>query len=139
MLVIVVILLIATIAINKNDNSLLRGTLIPLWVLLIGGSQTFSRLAHINKVADVYVESPDKAIEQEVTKAEKDDKSYRNLKKAWVILIALAAILYIFVSNEYFKGLSIGLIALFLTALTVDSILHYRLKIYLEQLEKFIN
>lgn len=144
MLVIGVILLIAAIAIFRSDNTLLRGTLIPLGLMLLiffgyGGLQTFSRPAHINKVTEVYNENPDKAIEQEVVKAKKDNKLYRNLKMVWVILIALAAILYIFVSTDYFKGLSIGLVALFLTTLTVDSILHYRLKIYLEHIEKLLS
>jgi hypothetical protein len=144
MLVIGVIVLIAAIAILRSDNSLLRGTLFPLgFIILIffgyGGFQTFSRPSHINKVTEVYNENPEKAIEQELAKAQKDDRSYRNLKIVWSILIVLASLLFIIFSKDYFKGVSTGLIALFLTTLVVDSTLHYRLKIYLEQLQKLIN
>lgn len=143
MIIVGLLVLIAGITILRSDHSILRGMLIPMGLMLLiffgyGGYQTFSRPSHITKVTEIFNESPDKALEQEITKAQKDDKSYRNLRIVWVVLIVLASILYFFVSTDYLKGLSIGLIALFLTTLTVDSVLHHRLKIYLEQLEKLI-
>lgn len=143
MLAIGVIMLVGAIAIFRSDNTLLRGTLIPMGLILLiffgyGGFQTFNRPTHIKKVTELFQENPAQAVEQEIAKAEKDHRNYSTLKVVWVVLIVLAAILYVFVSKDYFKGLSIGLIALFLTTLTVDSILHFRLKIYLEQLEKLI-
>lgn len=140
MLVIGVVLLIAGIAIFRSDNTILRGTLIPLGLILLiffgyGTFQTVSRPSHINKVTAVYNESPDKAIEQEFAKAQKDENSYRILKIVWVVLIVVSAVLFLVFSTDYLKGLSIGLIALFLTTLVVDSVLHHRLLVYFEFLK----
>ena len=143
MIIIGVILLIAMIAIFKGENTILRGTLIPLCLVLLalfgyGGFQVTSRPSHIVKVSEIYDKTPDVAIEQEYSKAQKDDKTYRTLKVIWVILIAVVALLYLLFSTNYLKGLSIGLIILFLTTLIIDSTLHQRLSIYKSNIEALI-
>lgn len=141
MLIIGVLVLVAAIAIFRSEHTLLRGMLIPIGLIVLillgyGGFQVTSRPSHIDKVSQLYNEAPEKALEQELTKAQNDDKTYKTLKKVWVVLIVISALLFLVFSSLYLKGLSIGLIALFLTGLMLDSTLHYRLQIYLEQLEK---
>ena len=139
MLTIGILLLICGIYIFKGDNDLLRGTLIPLGLILTlllgyGGFQTFGRPGHIKKVTSMLSENPSTALAQEHEKATKDDKTYSLLKVVWIVLIIISAGFYLLVSQDYFKGLAIGFLALFLTTLIVDSVLHYRLSIYLEGL-----
>ncbi len=143
MLLIGVVVLVAAIAIFRSDNSILRGTLIPMILMLLiffgyGGFQTFSRPGHINKVEELHAENPSEAIKQELTKAQSDDKTYQTLKVVWVILIAVSALLYLVFSTPYLKGLSIGLVGLFLANLLLDSTLHFRLQQYLKGLELLI-
>ncbi len=141
LLIIGLIFLITAIVIFKSDNALLKGTLIPMAFMLLiffgyGGMQVFSRTSHINKVEEIYKSNQKEAIDMEYTKAKKDDKSYSILKPIWAILIVLSIVLYFAFSSYYMKGLSIGLVGLFLTALIVDSTLHYRLLTYYEALKQ---
>ena len=141
MLAIGILLSIAFFTIIKGQNDLLKGTLIPLGFMLVilfgyGGFQTYKRPAHLQKVKEVYQQNPQKAINAEYEKAIKDHNNYSMLKRVWTVLIVLSAIGFFLFSKEYFKGLSIGLIALFLTTLIVDSILHQHLLVYLEYLKK---
>ena len=143
MLGIGILLLIGSIAILKNNHEIFRGTLIPLGLILIiffgyGSYQTFGRQSYMTKVAAVYKESPKKAIKQEYEQAIKDGKTFKLLKTTWAILIVISVIVYFIVSKDYFKGFAIGLIGLFLTALIVDSTLHYRLEIYLKGITEII-
>ena len=141
MFVIGILFSIAFISIIKSQNVLLKGTLIPLGFMLVilfgyGGFQILKRPTHLLKVKETYHQNSQKAITAEYEKTIKDHKNYSMLKKVWVVLIILSAIAFLLFSKEYFKGLSIGLIALFLTTLIVDSILHQRLLAYLEYLKK---
>ncbi len=143
MLMIGIAILIATVAIIRADNSVLRGATIPLALIVIllvgyGSFQTFGRPSHANKVTQLYKEAPTKAIEQEYHKALKDDRTYKTLKVVWVILIVVSALLFLVFTTPYLKGLSIGFVALFLTTLTVDFILHYRLTNYLNALKELL-
>jgi len=143
MLVIGILLLIGSIAILKSNHEILKGTLIPLGLILMiflgyGGFQTFGRQSYLTKVTAVHKESPKKAITQEYDKALKDAKTYKLLKIVWTILIVVSVIIYSIFSNDYFKGLAIGLIGLFLAALIIDSMLHYRLEIYLKGITEII-
>ena len=143
MLGIGILLTIGSIAILKNNNEILRGTLIPLGLILIvflgyGSYQTFGRQSYLTKVTSVYNENPENAVKQEYEKALKDVKTYKLLKTAWTILIVISVIAYSFFSKDYYKGLSIGFIGLFLTTLLVDSLLLYRLETYLKGLNEII-
>ncbi len=144
MLFIGALVLIAGVAILRGDNSFLRGMLIPMGLVAFaligyGGFQVVGRPAHLDKVSKIYQESPQKAVEQEYKKAKKDDKTYKNLRVVWAILIIVSAVLYLVVSKDYHKGLSVGLVGMFLSTLLLDSTLHNRLTIYLEGIEKFLS
>lgn len=137
MLTIGALVLFGAIAILKSEHEILRGTLIPLGLILLimlgyGGMQVFSRPGHLTKVTQILAENPQEALSQEYAKAMKDDKAYSRLKIVWTFLIIVSAVLYFVFSSYYFKGLAIGLMGLFLTTLVVDSILQYRLSIYIK-------
>lgn len=137
MVVMGIALLIAWIAILRSEHSLLKGSIIPIALMLVvllgyGGMQVLVRPTHVQKVSTLYAESPEKALEQEVQKANKDNKAYSTLKPIWAILIVLSLVLYFVFPTDYIKGLSIGLAALFLSLLILDTILQHRLGIYVE-------
>ena len=144
MLAIGIFILIAAIAILKSEHELLRGMLIPLGLIVLaligyGSFQTFGRSAHLQKVEKVFNQEPEEAIKQEYTKAQKDHKTYSLLKKVWAVLIVISALLFFVFSSTYLKGLSIGLITLFLTTLLLDSTLHHRLLEYIKGLESILS
>ncbi len=144
MLLIGAILLIGGIAILRSEHEILRGALIPLGVVILiflgyGGFQTFGRTAHLKKVESIYAQNRQEALTTEYEKATKDATSYKTLKIIWTILIIASAIMYLLMSGEYYKGLAIGIIGLFLTTLIVDSILHYRLDVYLKNLTELMS
>ncbi|MCP4521393.1 MAG: hypothetical protein GY827_06840 [Cytophagales bacterium] len=134
-----ILLLVGAIAIFKSEHEVLRGTLIPLGLIIIallgyGGFQIAGRPAHIDKVNTIYQQNPKEAIEQEYNKAMKDNKAYSTLKPVWAGLIILSVILYFIFSSYYFKGLAIGGVALFLSLLILDTTLHYRLQGYFKHI-----
>lgn len=132
-----VILLIASVFIFKNTNEIFRGMLIPFGLILLiffgyGGYQALSSSNHLTKVTESYKENTKNTIQKEYEFAQKGDKSYTRLKPIWALLIVVSVALYFIFSKDYFKGLAMGLIMLFLTTLILDSVMHYRLKIYLK-------
>lgn len=141
MIILGIVVLICFIALFKGNSDLLRGMTIPVGLVLLilfgyGGFQIIGRPPHINKVSELLEKSPEKVIEQEYTKAQKDNKTYSMLKKVWVSLIVVSALSYLVFSSNYLHGLSIGCVGLFFTTLLVDSILHQRLITYMRALEK---
>ncbi len=143
MLVFASALLIMLVFILKGDHDFLRGMAIPLGliVLLIGGYgafQVIARPGHASMVSKLMNEDPQLAIQKEYEKAMKDDKAYSTLKPIWAVLIALSVGLYLYFSAYYFKGLSIGLMGLFMSVLILDSVLQYRLDVYLKALKSMI-
>jgi len=132
-----VVLLIISFFIFKNTNEILRGMLIPFGLILLmlfgyGGYQIFSSPNKLTKVTDSYKENAKNTIQKEYEYAQKGDKSYTQLKPIWAFLIVVSVALYFIFSKDYFKGLAMGLMVLFLTTLILDSVMHYRLKTYLK-------
>jgi len=141
MVAIGILVLIAFIAVMRSQQPFLKGMLIPMGLLLVvtlgyGGFQIFGRPAHLMKVEQVYQDDPKNAQSMEYKKAVKDDKAYTTAKKVWPFLIVFSALCCYILVSPYLKGLSAGLIGLFLTTLIVDTILHHRLLVYLEYLSK---
>jgi len=143
MLGIGLLLLVAAVAIFKSNHLFFKGTLIPLGLLLVimmgyGGFLAFTRPGHLQKVELLARENPQEAFNAEHAKAEKDNKAYTMLKPIWIGLILVTAGLYFVFPTYYLKGLSAGLISLFLAVFIIDSALHYRLAPYLQALSEFI-
>jgi len=141
MLGIGILFLAAGVAIFKSEHELLKGSLIPLGLITLmlcgyGGFQIFGRPPHIQKVNELHTENPRRAVEQEIEKAQKDDKIYSTVKKVWIVLIVIVAIVSLFITSDYYRGLLIGLLVMFLSMLIIDTTLHHRLKTYLEALSQ---
>lgn len=140
LLIIGLALLIGFIAILFNHNQILRGTMLPLSLLILlligfGGYQIIKRPSHLTKVEHLYQQNPDKVKQTEYEKAMKDNKVYSFIKIVWVVLVVISLGMYFISGSEYYKGMSIGFSMLFLSTLLIDSILHQRLLNYLEHLK----
>ena len=136
-----IVIAICLIFILRSDQSMLRGMLIPMGLLLVanlgyGGFLSFSRPNHIQSTIELYNQNPAQAVGKELAKAETDHKSYSALKPIWAVLIVVAIVLYFVLSSAYYKGLSIGLAGMFLGTLLIDGFLHQRLKPYLAVLRE---
>lgn len=141
MIGIAVLLLVAWVAIFRGQHEILRGALIPLGLMVValggyGGYQVTSRPGHIAKVQKLAENNPKEALQAEQTKAAKDHKAYSTLKPVWMVLIVVSVLLAFLLKGNYQKGLGMGLIALFLTLLALDSTLHYRLQHYMSALSQ---
>lgn len=144
MLVTGTLFLIISLAIFKGNHSILKGMIIPLslgCLILLGyGSVlTFTRPGHLVNIKNIHAENPNQAAEQEFEKAQRDHKNYAMLTPIWVALIGVSALMLYVLNTDFLKGLSMGLVALFLTALLVDTLLHHRLKPYHDALQTIIN
>lgn len=126
MIVIGVLLLVAFIGIVKNQNELLRGTLIPLGLLLAvligyGGYILFSRPAHVKQSISFYQQSEKEAIAKEQTKHINDNKAGKMLMKyVYPSLLILSAVALIMLKTPYYKGLAIGFALLFIATYIID-------------------
>ncbi len=136
-----ILLLLGGIAIFKSDHELLKGSLIPIGLVTLflsgyGSFQVFGRPPHVQAVSEIHSQDPKAAIEKEITKAEKDDGIYGMAKKVWIVLLVIAAIGSLFIASDFYKGLTLGFMVLFLAMLIIDTTLHHRLQVYLEALKQ---
>ncbi|MBL6730739.1 MAG: hypothetical protein ISP74_07495 [Bacteroidia bacterium] len=121
-----VLLLIAFIGIIKSQNELLRGTLIPMSLLLVillgyGGYILCSRPAHARDSIALYQQSDKEATAKEQTKHVNDNKAGKTLLKIYPVLMLVSIVLLLFVSAPYFKGMAIGFALLFIATFLIDS------------------
>lgn len=143
MLILGAIFAVLAIFIIRNNNEILKGMLIPMGLITLiligyGSMQVIVRPKHVDTVAELYKTNPKQALDNELNKAKKDDKTYSMVPYFWFTGIAIAAIVFFLSSQYYYKGLGIGLIGLFLTMLILDSTLHHRLVIYLKALKELV-
>ncbi len=140
MLLLGAFLLILENYIVKSNNDFLKGLIIPVGLIIsilvgYGLMQIIVRPKHHTKVARDIEKASVLIFNKEHSKAIKDDKIFKLLKKMWVLSGAVSIGLYIIFSELYYQGLSIGLMGLFLTLYILDSTLHHRLKKYLKGME----
>ena len=136
-----IIALIASVVIFRGENSMLKGMLIPLGLIVIlgggyGGFLSFSRPGHLINATDMYKEKPQLVIEQELVKANRDNRNYSMIIKIWPVLIVIAALLLFVFQDDFKRGLLIGVLILFVFGLIVDTFLHQRLEPYLHFLQQ---
>ena len=141
MLVVGTLVLIACWMIFRSNSELLKGALIPLSFVVLaflgyGGFLAFTRQAHTQSVQELLKNDPQKAIDQEFEKAERDHKTYSRLKPIWAILIVVSLVLFFVLKTPHQKGLCLGLITMFFLVLVLDTTLHNRLKPYYAELSK---
>lgn len=130
-------ILVAGIFAFNSNNVLLNGMVIPIYLiafvlLAYGIMQIIVRPKHIGKVSIILKKNPNLAIENELSKATKDDKVFKLLKRIWQICIGVSIVCYFIFSKQYLQGLSIGLAGVFLNLFVLDTVLHNRLKKYLK-------
>ncbi len=122
-----VISLIGFIAIIRSQNEFLRGSLVPLALLLLiligyGGYILYSRPAHVKRSITLYETSKDEAILKEIEKHTNDNKAGETLiKYVYPSLIIISAIILLFISSSYYKGMAIGFILLFTATYIIDN------------------
>lgn len=121
-----VLLLVSFIAIIKNQNELLRGTLIPLGLLLTvligyGVYILYSRPAHVKQSISFYQQSEKEAISKEQAKHINDNKAGKILMKyVYPSLLLLSVLALILLKTPYYKGMALGFALLFISTYIID-------------------
>ena len=121
-----ILLLIGCIAILRSQHLLLRGSLVPLGLLLMvfigyGGYILYSRPAHVKQSIALYENSKDEAIVKEVQKHTNNNKAGKTLMKyVYPAFILFAAVALLFISSAYYKGMAVGFILLFAATYIID-------------------
>jgi len=138
-----VLLLVAFIGIIKSENELLRGTLIPLSLLLIilfvyGSYILYSRPAHVKESIALYQKSEKEAITKEQTKHINDNKAGKTLLKyVYPGLMILSILALVFFQNTYYKGIALGFMLLFVSTYIIDNGFVSRSDAFLSFLSEF--
>ncbi len=126
MIAIGIFLSVAFIAIYRSENQLLRGSLIPLGLLLAillgyGSFILYSRPAHAKEIIQLYQKNPKEAVKQETAKHINDNKAGKLLIRIYPILMLISVISFIFVSASYYKGMALGFVLLFVAMFIIDN------------------
>ena len=122
-----VLLLFVFYGILRSQNELLKGSLIPLGLLLVvligyGSYIIYSRPAHAKESIALYQKSKTEAIEKEKVKHINDNKTGKTLLKyVYPILIVISAIALFFVSSQFYKGMALGFVLLFVSTYIMDN------------------
>ena len=141
MVVVGVLLGISAFLIFRSDNQMLKGMLIPIGLLIVitlgyGSFLSMTRHQHAIMAEQSFSTNRSELLEKELKKAEVDNRNYTFIKPVWAVIMIISVVLYFVASKDYFKGLSMGLMALSLGGFLVDTFLHDRLKPYLEVLRQ---
>ena len=121
------LLLFVFYSIFRSQNELLKGALIPLGLLfgvLIGyGSYIlYSRPVHAKESIALYQKSTFEAIEKEKVKHINDNKTGKTLiKYVYPILMIISVIALFILESQYYKGMAIGFLLLFISTYIIDS------------------
>lgn len=121
-----IVLLFILYSIFRSQNELLKGTLIPLCLLLLvligyGGYILNSRPAHAKESISLYEQSKEEAIEKEKTKHINDNKTGKTLLRfVYPILMLVSVLILLFVPSVYFKGMALGFVFLFVSTYIID-------------------
>lgn len=120
------LVLIALVFILKSEHELLRGSLIPLSLLVLiligyGGFILYDRPSHSNEAIVMFKSSPDEAVKQEVAKHINDNKAGKTLMKyVYPGLILVSTLVLFLVSSAFYQGLSLGFILVFTSTYIID-------------------
>ncbi|MEM1215132.1 MAG: hypothetical protein AAGJ82_05585 [Bacteroidota bacterium] len=122
-----IILLFVLYSIFRSQNELLKGSLLPLSLLLVilvgyGSYILYSRPAHSKKSIALYEQAKTEAIEQEKFKHINDNKAGKALMRyVYPSLIILAALALLLISTPYYRGMAVGFILLFASTYIIDN------------------
>ena len=121
-----ILISIVFIAILRSDNALLKGSIIPLSLLLAillgyGSYMLYSRPAHAKEIITLHQKSPDEAIKQEKAKHINDNKMGKVLIRIYPVLMLVSIVALIFVSSQHYKGMALGFTLLFIAMFLIDN------------------
>lgn len=142
MLSVAVLLVVLIIGITKSINPLLRGMLVPLILLLMmnlgyGGYLVFKKPKNVAIIEQQSQKHPNQ-IENKLSELQKEGRSYATTKTIWAVLLIVSVFLYFVFARDYYKGVTLGFMVMFLGMLIIDAFLHHRLKEYVLALKGFI-
>jgi len=104
-------------------------------LLLMGCGLFFSSKARLANFETEYKQAPAAFIQSEIDRTEKTIKSYQNVAlKVFPAIIAVAALLLIFIDKPIWRAISITVIAWMLVVIWVDSNAKARIEAYHQQL-----
>lgn len=121
-----ILFLLVFYSIFRNQNELLRGSLIPLGLLVVmllgyGGYILYSRPAHAKEGIALYQTNKTEAIAKEKVKHIEDNKAGKTLMRyVYPTIILISAIALFLVSTPYYKGMALGFILLALSTYVTD-------------------
>lgn len=132
----ILLLMPSLIIIIKSNNLLLRGMLLPIFLLVVmnlgyGGYLLLTKQKFVDQTEAKFREMPEKTLESETARLKTEDKSYTLLKYVWAVLLILSILFYFIIIKDYYKGIALGLIGMFFIMLLIDTFLHHRLNLYL--------
>jgi len=122
-----ILLLFVLYSIFRGQNELLKGTLIPMSLLILvligyGGYILYSRPAHAKESIAHYQSAKTEAIAKEKEKHINDNKAGKTLMR-WVYpgLMLLSTVALFFLSSPAYKGMALGFILLFVATYIMDN------------------
>ncbi|NND09202.1 MAG: hypothetical protein HKN87_22755 [Saprospiraceae bacterium] len=121
-----IILILVFYNIFRSQHELLKGTLIPISLLIIiligyGGYILQSRPGHATESIELYSRAKAQAIEKEKLKHINDNKVGETLLRfAYPILMMVAVLILFITPNPYYKGMAFGFVLLFVSAYIID-------------------
>jgi hypothetical protein len=121
-----IFLSIVFVAILRSDNALLRGSIIPLSLLLAlllgyGSYMLYSRPAHAKEIIRLHQKFPDKAIKHEKAKHINDNKTGKVLMRVYPLLMLVSIGALILASAPHYKGMAVGFALLFIAMFLIDN------------------
>ena len=128
-----IVLLPSILLVFKNDNPILHGMWIPLFLLLLmnigyGSYLVLSKPKSMKQTQVQYEKNPTQTVEIVLRNMKQADKSYRITKLLWATFMAISVMLYFVFTKDYFRGLTLGLMIMFFGMLVIDTLLHQRVK-----------
>ena len=128
----------------KNNLPLQKGMVVPVFLLFIinvgyGGYVLYAKPKLLAQTEQQFQSHSQQMLAAELEKSEKDHNNYTTLKYVWGICMIVFTILFFILSKDYYKGLSIGFVAMFFAFLIIDSLFHQRLTIYRDALKIFMD
>lgn len=120
-----VLLIPAFIAILRSEHNLLKGSLIPIGLLLLiligyGSFILYSRPAHAKASIEQYEQSASEAITQEREKHINDNKAGNSLMNIYPVLAIISLLPLFFGVPDYYKGLGLGFAVMFISIYIID-------------------
>ena len=139
-----IVFLIATVGFwQLGKTEIARAFIYPTLVagvllLIVGVGLTLSNKSRLSNFEAAYKRDPAAFVKMELSRTEKTMGEYQNVAlKVFPVIIAMAAMLIVFVDKPIWRAISITLIAMLLCMIWIDSMALTRIDAYRKQLEVF--